>query len=174
MSDSLFRDPFAEPPVVQPADPADPGAAPGSEPGPGRGAEGTLTPTVAELPLPAEQAVEAFLEYVHLWWPDALRTCGADSHLGFEDGSLLEEGLDGSRHRWAEVVGVDGASMALDWFGRREAQGAGPSLDLTVEFLPETASRTRVEGRGNGPTSLLLEWRSALEGYARFTGGTVR
>jgi hypothetical protein len=165
MSDSLFLDPFAPPPSRDSAGPT----GPGSDPYPDQ----VDTSLAAEIPLDAERAVEAFLEYVHLWWPEALRSCGEDSHVGFGDGVLLEEGLEGGRHRWADVVGIEGAALDLRWFGaaRDEADAAG--LDVTVEFSPESTTQTRVTVRGSGPTSFLQDWQSVLDGYARFTGGTV-
>jgi hypothetical protein len=165
MSDSLFLDPFAQPPV-EPAD----STGPDYRRGPGE----MPTSLAAEIPLEAERAVEAFLEYVHLWWPDALRACGEDSHVGFEDGTLLEEGLDGFRHRWAEVVGVEGASLALRWFGPARDQAAATGADLTIDFAPGSAPQTLVTVRGSGPASFPQDWEPVLAGYARFTGGTVR
>ncbi len=166
MSESLFLDPFAQPPSQMPAGSTEPGRdrSPGEAP----------TSLTAEIPLPAERAVEAFLEYVHLWWPGALRAWGEDSHVGFEDGILLEEGLDGGRHRWADVVGTEGMSLALRWFGAARDQAVAPGLDVTVEFAPLSTTEARVTVRGSGPTSFLQDWQPVLEAYARFTGGTVR
>lgn len=165
MSDSLFLDPFAQPPSGEFASSTGRGA--------GHPPKEELAPLVAEIPLAAERAVEAFLEYIHLWWPDTLRTCGEDSHMGFEDGGLLEEGVDGSRHRWADVVGIDGASLALRWFGGARDQAISPA-DVSIEFAPESATLARLAVRASGPTSFMHDWRAALDGYARFTGGAVR
>jgi hypothetical protein len=165
MSDSLFLDPFAQPP----AEPADSTGRVSD-----RGGGEVPTSLAAEIPLEAERAVEAFLEYVHLWWPQSLRACGEDSHVGFEGGSLLEEGLDGGRHRWAEVVGIEGTSLALRWFGLAGDQSAATGTDMIVDFAPGPAAQTLVTVRGSGPASFSPDWEPALEGYARFTGGTVR
>ncbi|MCY1158305.1 MAG: hypothetical protein MOP51_1329 [Citricoccus sp.] len=166
MSDSLFLDPFAPPPSGDSAGTT----APAAEHAP----EGETTSLTAEVPLAADRAVEAFLEYVHLWWPSALRTCGEDSHLGFEEGSLLEEGVDGSRHRWADVAGIDGASLSLRWFGAGHEQAAGTGTDVTLEFAIESTTQTLVTIRGSGAISLRQDWHPLLDGYARFAGGTVR
>ncbi|MDI3331402.1 MAG: hypothetical protein QJR09_11845 [Micrococcus sp.] len=166
MSDSLFLDPFAHPPSREPADSTSMGGdrAGGSAP----------ASLAADIPLPPERAVEAFLEYVHLWWPVTLRACGEDSHLGFEDGALLEEGLDGTQYRWAKVVGIEGASLALRWFGAAHGPAGGAGVDVAVTFAAEPQGETRVGVLGSGPASSLEDWQPALEGFARFTGGTVR
>lgn len=170
MSDSLFLDPFAQPPSDGPARAAAPDAKQAPEP-PSDEASASLT---AEVPLAADRAIEAFLEYVHLWWPAALRSCGEDSHLGFEEGTLLEEGLDGSRHRWADVVGTHDGSLSLRWFGTTGDQAARTGLDVTLEFTIASTTRTLVTVRGSGAPSFRQDWHPVLEGYARFAGGTVR
>lgn len=165
MSDSLFLDPFSQPPQ----DPGNPVQRDGEQ-----SAGETPTSWTVVVPLPADRAGEAFLEYAHLWWPDALRVCGAESHVGFEDGSLMEEGVGGDRHRWADVVGVEGTAMTLRWYGTagegREMQGT----EVVIDFTPESTERTDVTVQADGPTSVLQDWRPALEGYARFTGGSLR
>ncbi|HRO30544.1 MULTISPECIES: hypothetical protein [Micrococcaceae] len=166
MSDSLFLDPFAQPPSDGTARAAAPDAKQVPDEAPAS--------LAAEVPLAADRAVEAFLEYVHLWWPVALRACGEDGHLGFEEGTLLEEGLDGSRHRWADVVGTEGASLSLRWFGAPGGQAASTGLDVTLEFTIASATQTLVTVRGSGVPSFRRDWHPVLDGYARFAGGTVR
>jgi hypothetical protein len=165
MSDSLFVDPFAQPPSSDSAGTAGPAASLSRGEGP--------TSLTVVIPLAADRAVEAFLEYVHLWWPGELRSCGEDSHLGFEDGTLLEEGLDGARHRWADVAGIDGASLALRWFGATPDPAAVAGLDVTLEFAIESTTQTLVTARSSGGTSFRQDWHPVLEAFGRFTGGTV-
>jgi hypothetical protein len=166
MSDSLFLDPFAPPPS-----PDGPGS---SDRDSVRFPDGEVTSLAAELPLEPERAVEAFLEYVHLWWPSTLRATDGDGHVGFEDGLLIEEGQSGRRHHWAGIAGIDGASLSLRWFGAARGPVPGPGTEVTVAFAAESATQTRVTVRGSDPSSFLADWRRLLEGYARFTGGAVR
>lgn len=166
MSDSLFLDPFAQPVPSDSAGITGRAVAASSAEGP--------TSLTAVIPLAAERAVEAFLDYVHLWWPGELRACGEDSHLGFEEGTLLEEGLDGARHRWADVVGIDGASLVLRWLGATGDQAGVTGLGVTLEFAIESTTQTLVTVGAGGATSFRQDWHPVLEAFARFTGGTVR
>ncbi|HEY4615506.1 MAG TPA: hypothetical protein VIG75_08605 [Citricoccus sp.] len=181
MSESLFLDPFAQPPSPEDA---------GSEVAGRQGREPWSL--VVAVPLDAERLADAFLDHVHLWWPAAMRACGPDSHLGFEEGALLEEGVDGERHRWAEVVGAEGASLTLRWSGGSTGEtGSGaPWVDqpeVSLAFGP--AGEAQVPGdrtvdgpeeqlasltvRGSGAPGVREDWSSVLAGFARFTGGTV-
>ncbi|HEY4616520.1 MAG TPA: hypothetical protein VIG75_13760 [Citricoccus sp.] len=184
MSESLFLDPFAEPPSSEDA-PGEAAGGPGHEP----------WSVVVAVPLDAERLADAFLDHLHLWWPAAMRACGPDSHLGFEEGALLEEGADGDCHRWAEVVGAEGASLTLRWSG-----GPGGSPGATGGGAPVTgraevslafaagddagapgertadgaeAQHASLTVRGSGAPGVREDWSRVLAGFARFTGGTV-
>ena len=174
MSESIFHDPFARPPAGQDAStggPVPPGAeAQASSAGGDAPAPRQLT---AEVPLAEDQAVEAFLEYPHLWWPAAMRACGEGSHVGLEEGLLVEEGEDGRRHSWARIGAVDAEGLHFRWVGWLGRTGAGPSCDAVVGFEPAPGQPfgTVVTVTVSGPASSVEEWAVLMSAYARFSGG---
>jgi hypothetical protein len=222
MSDSLFLDPFAVPSRDPRADDASAGPQ-GMRPGAQGAEQGAAEPVVAGtvvdsspasenakeavtalVPLDLEQTVGAVLDDTHLWWPRDLRATGADGHVFFEDGKLLEEGGEGEAHLWADIRGTAAAELDLEWFGRgagggttREdvtAQDAGSSSassstggSTRADAPPQRGSGTRlflgfeqtgqgtnVTVKGNRPASWAEEWTRVLGALAKFTGGSLK
>lgn len=125
----------------------------------------------ADIPLAADRAIEAFSEYPHLWWPANLRSQGAESHLEFIGGELVEEGTDGTAHLWATIAAVEPGELQLEWWGRPGASDA--NCRVVIRFVSnEGEDRTMVSVElEDAPVSAL--WEQLLAGFARFTGGAL-
>ncbi|NUL44277.1 hypothetical protein F7P69_03580 [Cellulosimicrobium funkei] len=184
MSESLFLDPFAVPVRDEPGAPrTDAGAAradvvPGTVVNSGPASAEATHALNASIPLDLDQAVGAFVDDTHLWWPRSLRATGEAGHVYFGDGSLLEEDADSSAgdqdppYEWAALVGAAEGALELDWWGsRREAADAPVRLYVTWSAGPRGGAELSV--RGNEPTSWWDEWTAVLGAFARFTGGSL-
>lgn len=184
MSESLFLDPFAVPSSGEHGPPStDAGASTGDV------VPGTVVnsaPASAEashavnasIPLDLDQAVGAFLDDTHLWWPRELRATGEAGHVYFGDGALLEEDADSpdgdldAPYEWAALADASEGTLELDWWGgHRDAADSPVRLYLTWSAGPGGGAELIV--RGNEPTSWLEEWTAVLGAFTRFTGGSL-
>lgn len=152
-----------------------------------------LGPVVSSVTIPMEcsQAYEGFVDYLHLWWPlGILSGIGPGSHLGFEDGALVEESETGQRQQWAGIrraeapVPVDPRSLAhgvleLDFTLGHEQ--AGPTR-LVVDFRETATGATEVtvthDGWATGDSGRWQRqraeaWPEILGYYQRFMGGAA-
>ena len=68
----------------------------------------------AATPLDLVDAVGAFLEDTHLWWPRDVKATDRDGHVFFAEGQLLEEGSVGKIHRWGTVQDATDSALVLD------------------------------------------------------------
>ena len=196
MPHSLFLDPFQEPSAASDANASGPNAS-GSE-GPSDGIEvvpGEVVDSAAAseradrtvavaTPLDLVDAVGAFLEDTHLWWPRDLKATERDGHVFFAEGQLTEEGIEGQIHRWGTVQDATDAALELDWFGREPA-GPGAAAAAVPGAVPAASQGSRVvlswsagasggaelSARGTGSAPWREEWTALLGAFARFTGG---
>ncbi|NYE93832.1 uncharacterized protein YndB with AHSA1/START domain [Psychromicrobium silvestre] len=134
--------------------------------------------TSVSVPVPPEQAFKAFTDLIHLWWPLAEYSAfGAESHLGFEQQSLLEESAAGERYLWGTVLEWQpSASVLLDFF-----LGGDPARPtrLRADFEPDDGgSRVRLvqDGWAAGQAGAsqyekYSDWPFILGRYVRFMGG---
>lgn len=186
MPHSLFLDPFQDPSAAAGASasaseaPADamqvvPGEVVDSAPAADRADQAVSAAT----PLDLVDAVGAFLEDTHLWWPRDAKATDRDGHVFFAEGQLLEEGSEGKIHRWGTVRHATDSALELDWFGRdpaapASAPGAPPAAQASLVILSWSAPATggaELTARGTGPDRWIEEWTALLGAFARFTGG---
>lgn len=183
MSESLFLDPFAVPARGEDSPPSKEAGASGDvvagtvvSSGPSS-AEATHALN-ASIPLDLDQAVGAFVDDTHLWWPRALRATGEAGHVYFGDGALLEEDADGPGgdqdppYEWAAVAGAADGTLELDWWGGYRDPADAP-VRLYVSWSAGPRGGAELSVRGNEPTSWLEEWTAVLGAFTRFTGGSL-
>ncbi|AJT40643.1 hypothetical protein [Psychromicrobium lacuslunae] len=134
----------------------------------------------AEVRVPAdqEQAFEGFTELIHLWWPLAEYSAfGAESHLGFEGQSLVEEALDGRQYLWATVRDWQPAAALRLEFYLGDDPATPTRLSVSFEAAEKgTLVRLIHDGwatgaRGAAQYQKYSEWPLILGRYARFMGG---
>ena len=136
----------------------------------------------AATPLDLVDAVGAFLEDTHLWWPRDVKATDRDGHVFFAEGQLLEEGSVGKIHRWGTVQDATDSALVLDWFGRdpvappaapdavpASAQGAR----VVLSWSAGASGGAELTARGTGPARWTEEWTALLGAFARFTGGRL-
>lgn len=125
------------------------------------------------------EAFDGFTDNMHLWWPlSEFSTFGLKSHVGFEDGVLLEESPDGEQGLWATVQRwFPPSSLELSWH-----QGGNPlhPTRVRVGFDALTDSATAIHlTQDNWPSGVegrkarerYRDWAGILGGYVRFMGG---
>ncbi len=86
------------------------------------------------------------------WWPlDVRSALGADGTVGFVDGRLVEQAVDGRTAVWGTVTGwVPGLSLALTWHPGRP---------------PKPAGRLEIAFAGAGAQTLVTLDHSGWDGY---------
>lgn len=142
------------------------------------------TPTTREatalVPADSEQAFEGFTDLIHLWWPIAdYSAFGADSHLGFERQSLVEEAPDGRQYLWATVLDWQRpAALSLEFY-----LGGDPTtptrLSVNFEAVEQGTRVTLVQDgwatgtNGTAQYEKYSDWPLILGRYARFMGADV-
>ncbi|WP_026554142.1 SRPBCC domain-containing protein [Arthrobacter sp. 35W] len=130
------------------------------------------------VPCDAADAFEGFTENIHLWWPmEEISVTGHGSHVGFENGQLVEESDRGQEHLWAMVKGWESAQwIELAW--QLEGDPLNPTL-VKVSFDPAEGGGTAVElvqdGWKSGQAGIdqyaqYCDWPLILARYARFMG----
>lgn len=182
MSESPFLDPFAVPTGEEESSvstdvPGD--VVPGTVVASGPASAGATHAVCASLPLDLDQAVGAFVDDTHLWWPRALRATGEAGHVYFGDGGLLEEGADGSSgddqdppYEWATLAGAAEGTLELDWWGSHHDAATSP-VRLYVSWSAGPRGGAELSVRGNEPTSWWEDWTTILGAFTRFTGGSI-
>lgn len=129
-----------------------------------------------DIPLPPSQVFEAFTDLIHLWWPLAeYSVFGAESHVEFDDGQLVEEALDGRQFLWATVLDWQPSQLKLAWF---LGAATGSSTNVSVEFEAlETGCRLSLLQNGWQPGASGKEqfekyqdWPHILASFSRFMG----
>jgi hypothetical protein len=97
------------------------------------------------------RAFEVFTD-VGSWWPLAMRSVlGAEGTVGFVDGLLLEQAVDGRTAVWGTVTRWEpGVAMALTWHPGRS---------------PELAGRLEIAFAGDGTETLVALDHSGWDGY---------
>ncbi|WP_049758802.1 SRPBCC family protein [Renibacterium salmoninarum] len=130
----------------------------------------------ADIPLPPSQVSEAFTDLIHLWWPLAeYSVFGAESHVEFDDGQLVEEALDGRQFLWATVLDSQPSQLKLAWF---LGAATGSSTNVSVDFEAlETGCRLSLRQNGWQPGASGKEqfekyqdWPHILASFSRFMG----
>ncbi|GAA1115798.1 hypothetical protein [Citricoccus alkalitolerans] len=184
MSESPFLDPFAVPTSGEHGPPGpDAGdstgdVVPGTVVNSGPASAEATHALNASIPLDLDQAVGAFVDDTHLWWPRGLRATGEAGHVYFGDGALLEEDADGPAgdqnppYEWAVLAGAAEGALELDWWGgHREAADSPVRLYLSWSGGPRGGAELSV--RGSEPTSWLEEWTAVLGAFTRYAGGSL-
>lgn len=151
-------------------------AAPSPEPG-----AASLESRVTEVTVPVGQreAFDGFTDGIHLWWPLAgYSHFGADSHVGFEDGALLEESSQGEQYLWGQLRNWEPpSSLELSW-----QLGGNPLTPtrVTVEFETRGGRSTLVRlvqdrwpdgAEGVSMREKFGDWPAILARFVRFMGG---
>lgn len=205
MSQSLFLDPFQDPAESssphaseqEPIHPAAEGAWGPSSRGetvPGEVLDSDAAIDRADLsvsvavPLDVVDAVGAFLEDTHLWWPRDEKATEPDAHVFFAEAQLLEEGGEGELHRWGRVLDASDDGLELEWLGRGPQRAAGsatsaspdqPATRVYLSWRADQQAQSAPSGgavlvaRGTGSGPWLGEWTALLRAFARFTGGRL-
>jgi uncharacterized protein YndB with AHSA1/START domain len=112
----------------------------------------TLEPLIVEfeVAVPPEQAFRTWTERCATWWPASHTVSGDPAVISFEPrsgGGIVEQGADGSRHRWGEVLDWEPPSrLRYRWhlfFDPSEA------TEVEVTFVPAGGgTAVRLEQRG--------------------------
>lgn len=132
------------------------------------------------VPVDPAQAFDGFTDSMHLWWPITdFNVLGDQSHIGFEDGDLVEESPEGKQAFLAAVeLWKPGAELVLSATEALAGQTGGPALRIAFRSLGPNRTEVRliVEGAGRADASLLAQvgdWQVVLDRYARFMGGSL-
>jgi hypothetical protein len=129
------------------------------------------------VPVDALRAFDGFTDGIHLWWPVAeYNILGDDSHIGFEDGDLVEESAEGEQALLGAVeLWNAGAELVL--VGSEVGGSSSSTGVLRVLFLPAGPEETVVRLANDVPThadvpflALVQDWQAVLNRYARFMG----
>lgn len=136
--------------------------------------------SAVEVPVPISEAFDGFTDGIHLWWPMETHShFGAEAHVGFEAGVLLEDGFSGSQESWGEVTAWEApTSLVIKW-----QLGFSPlnSTRVQVNFQELSENSTTVTLVQDGWTPGIVgveqyekycDWPLILARYARFMGGT--
>lgn len=130
------------------------------------------------VPVPADQAFEGFIDYVHLWWPvGTFSALGPGSHVGFENDGLVEESDDGRVHLWGTIERVEPPNVLELSFTlgmerhpatrvRLDVQSVGPGAEVTL-----THDGWSDGDAGQEQYEKYSQWPEILSYYARFMGG---
>ncbi|MDN5756676.1 MAG: hypothetical protein L0H32_13085, partial [Micrococcaceae bacterium] len=127
----------------------------------------------------------------HLWWPlGTVGTMGPGSHLGIEEGMLIEESEAGERRQWGSVVRSEAPLRS----GASDRSHGCLELDFTLGFEQEAPTRVVIdfEETGTGATDVTVthagwapgpagegqhamaeSWPEILGYYQRFMGGAA-
>lgn len=163
MDEQLFVDPLA--PQATPGQPV------GSAEAAGEAVPIGPATSHADIPLADDRVIEAFSEYPHLWWPDDLRSLGSESHLEFTGGELIEEGTDGSVHRWATIAAVEPGELRLHWTGGQSLSEG--TCSVVIRFVSNEGQERTMVSVDLDDGSASSTWEQLLAGFARFTGGSL-
>jgi uncharacterized protein YndB with AHSA1/START domain len=113
----------------------------------------TSVQTSIVVDAPVEKAFDVFTKGIGSWWPrehhilqGELAEMVFETHVG---GHVYDRGVDGTECRWARVLAYEPPTrlviswdISLQW--QIESDVARTS-EVEVRFVPESASRTRVE-----------------------------
>ncbi|MBG0740584.1 hypothetical protein IV500_14475 [Paeniglutamicibacter antarcticus] len=135
------------------------------------------------VPVGLNDAFQGFTDNIHLWWPvDDCSEFGAESHVGFDDGELLEESVKGEECLWARVSEwTPPSSIGLAWLVDLAPLSAG-RVGITFDSLPDGTTVVRLSQQASVPHSAAGEavpdardsdsvtWKQLLQRYARFMG----
>ncbi|MGP5073032.1 hypothetical protein ACTXI0_11545 [Arthrobacter rhombi] len=167
-----------------------------AEPTPDPGSDGgrpRLQPVAAcvTVAMECEQAYEGFVDYLHLWWPlGTVGTMGPGSHLGIEDGLLIEESEEGERRQWGSVrhaeppVRSEASERShgrLEWdfiLGYEQEAPTHVAIDFEETGTGATDVRVTHDGwapgpEGEGQHEVAEAWPEILGYYQRFMGGAA-
>ncbi len=134
---------------------------------------------VVIVPVPLAEAFDGFTDGIHLWWPmDTHSKFGAEAHVGFENGVLLEDAFAGEHVLWGEVQEWDApSSLVIRW--QLDGHLLSPTV-VHVDFTTNGDGSTTVslthDGWAPGNVGLqqyekYCDWPLILARYARFMGG---
>ena len=141
----------------------------------------TPEPRITEVNVPVElrEAFDGFTDSIHLWWPLAeYSRFGPDSHVGFEEGSLVEESSDGDQYLWGQLRSWEPpSSLELSW-----QLGGNPLVPtrLRLQFESDGDGGTKVrlvqDGWPDGEEGARMrekfsDWPVILARFVRFMGG---
>ncbi|WP_343320028.1 hypothetical protein AAFM46_05895 [Arthrobacter sp. TMP15] len=134
------------------------------------------------VPVPVREAFDGFTDGIHLWWPvEGHSIFGAESHIGFETGLLLEDSFTGSQSVWGEIrTWAEPTSLAINW--HRGSNPLNPTI-VSVNFsvLDDESTTVVLTHDGWAPGDLGHEqfeihcdWPLILSRYVRFMGGSSK
>lgn len=134
---------------------------------------------VVVVPVPLAEAFDGFTDGIHLWWPmETHSKFGAEAHVGFENGVLLEDAFTGEHVLWGEVQGWD-APSSLDMRWQMDGHRLSPTV-VHVDFATNDDGSTTVSlthdgwaagNVGQQQYEKYCDWPLILARYARFMGG---
>lgn len=194
MSQSLFLDPFQDPAEsssphaaeqesIHPAGDGAWGPSSRGETVPGEVLDSAAAIDRAELsvsvavPLDVVDAVGAFLEDTHLWWPRDEKATDRDAHVFFAEAQLLEEGSEGELHRWGRVLDASDDGLELEWLGRGPQHAAGSTTSAPGVGHTARSAAGSVAGSGGTESSdqgsrVYLSWQADQQGQSDRQGRT--
>ena len=131
------------------------------------------------VPVPITEAFDGFTDGIHLWWPmDSHSNYGADAHIGFEDGLLLEDSFTGVQTTWGDVRSLEQpASLVIAWqLGGHPSTPTTVHVDFTINAERSTMVAVTHDGWSSGQTGAqqyekYCDWPLILSRFARFMGG---
>lgn len=137
---------------------------------------------VAVVPLPIAEAFDGFTDGIHLWWPMNTHSgFGGESHVGFEDGFLVEDSFTGTQCMWGEVqLWEEPASLVLKWqLGDNPLTPTIVGIDFTAVGESSTTVTLKHDGWtpgevGHEQYEKYCDWPLILSRYARFMGGALK
>ncbi len=155
-------------------------AAPGAEP---HSSEVRIVSCDVTVPVGLSDAFEGFTENIHLWWPvDDCSAFGAETHVGFDNGELLEESVKGEKCLWARVSEwTPPSSIELVWLPDLGPLSAG-RISVTFGPLPDGTTVVSLSQEASAPYNAAGEalsearrgdsstWKQILQRYAHFMG----
>ncbi|MCY0906431.1 hypothetical protein [Arthrobacter sp. H14-L1] len=157
-----------------------------SHPAPGTNPQSSTLPNAScevTVPVGPSDAFEGFIDSIHLWWPvDDCSSFGAETHVGFDNGELLEESVKGEKCLWARVSEwIPPSSIELAWLldlgplsvGRIVCRFAPLPDGTTVVSLSQRAEEPRSDagdGVSNARSGDSALSKQLLQRYARFMG----
>jgi uncharacterized protein YndB with AHSA1/START domain len=142
-----------------------------------------LDPRITEVSVPvaSREAFDGFTDGIHLWWPlEEYSRFGADSHVGFEEGSLVEESPDGDEYVWGQLRSWEPpSSLELSWqlggnplaptriiVGFEPREDGGTVVRLVQDGWPEGREGVRMREK-------FSDWPAILARFVRFMGGSA-
>lgn len=131
---------------------------------------------VVRVPVESDQALEGFMEYIHLWWPSQFTSFGAGTFVSVDMEAIGEEG--GPESKWLEWGTVSESLAAhqinIDWLYPSRSSLEFTFVDVSpsgAEVTLKVTGRPALVNREDG-SEIIIEWDTILGFYARFMGAS--